>query len=47
VHQYADVAAVIFERTGQVSILARGATLSADLLADVRGRNLVPPSVNT
>ena len=39
VHRYADVALVILERTGAISVLRRGETIGAELLADVRGRD--------
>jgi uncharacterized membrane protein YcaP (DUF421 family) len=35
---YEDVALAILERTGEVSVLQRGETVSDELLADVRGR---------
>jgi uncharacterized membrane protein YcaP (DUF421 family) len=41
VHGYGDVAAVILERTGEVSVLRRGETIAAELLDDVRGKELL------
>jgi uncharacterized membrane protein YcaP (DUF421 family) len=41
VHRYSDVAAVILERTGAVSILRRGETIAAELVGDVEGRELL------
>ncbi|WP_412751594.1 DUF421 domain-containing protein [Krasilnikovia sp. M28-CT-15] len=41
VHRYDDVAAVILERTGALSVLRRGETIAPELLADVRGRELL------
>ena len=38
-----DVACVILERTGAVSVLHRGETISATLLGDVRGREAIAP----
>jgi uncharacterized membrane protein YcaP (DUF421 family) len=38
VRSYDDVAAVILERTGAVSVLRRGETIAAELVEDVRGR---------
>ena len=38
VRRYDDVAAVVLERTGGISVLRRGETISPQLLADVRGR---------
>jgi uncharacterized membrane protein YcaP (DUF421 family) len=43
VHHYDDVAALILERTGAVSILRRGETIAAGFLADVCGRELLAP----
>lgn len=37
VRRYDDVACVILERTGAISVLSRGETIGAELLADVRG----------
>ena len=42
VRGYEDVACVILERTGSVSVLRRGETISAHLIADVRGREALP-----
>lgn len=41
IRRYEDVAAVILERTGQVSILRQGETIAADLLTDVEGYELI------
>jgi uncharacterized membrane protein YcaP (DUF421 family) len=41
VHSYDDVAAVILERTGAISVLRRGETIAPELLGDVRGRELL------
>ena len=41
VRSYGDVAAVILERTGEVSVLRRGETIAAELLDDVRGKELL------
>lgn len=41
VRSYTDVACVILERTGTISVLPRGAAISAELLADVRGREAI------
>jgi len=41
VYSYGDVAAVILERTGEVSVLRRGETIAAELLDDVRGKELL------
>jgi uncharacterized membrane protein YcaP (DUF421 family) len=38
VRGYEDVALVILERTGEVSVLKRGETISDEMLADVHGR---------
>jgi uncharacterized membrane protein YcaP (DUF421 family) len=38
VREYADVATVILERTGAVSVLKRGERISPEMLTDVRGR---------
>lgn len=43
VRRYDDVACVILERTGAVSVLRRGETISPQLLADVRGLDQLPP----
>jgi uncharacterized membrane protein YcaP (DUF421 family) len=43
IHRYADVAAVILERTGAVSVPRRGETIAPELLADVRGREALAP----
>lgn len=39
IRRYEDVACVILERTGAVSVLHRGETISEELLADVHGRD--------
>lgn len=41
VHRYEDVAAVILERTGAISVLRRGETIAPELIDDVRGRQLL------
>jgi uncharacterized membrane protein YcaP (DUF421 family) len=41
IHRYDEVAAVILERTGAISVLRRGDTIAPDLLSDVRGRELL------
>ncbi|GGK49047.1 DUF421 domain-containing protein [Planomonospora parontospora subsp. parontospora] len=41
VHRYDDVAVVILERTGAVSVLRRGETIDPELVSDVRGRELL------
>jgi uncharacterized membrane protein YcaP (DUF421 family) len=41
VHRYDDVAALILEPTGAVSVLRRGETIAPDFIADVRGRDLL------
>jgi uncharacterized membrane protein YcaP (DUF421 family) len=41
IHRYDDVAAVILERTGAVSVLRHGETIAPELLCDVRGRELL------
>jgi uncharacterized membrane protein YcaP (DUF421 family) len=38
IRSYDDVALVILERTGEVSVLQRGETISEEMLADVHGR---------
>jgi uncharacterized membrane protein YcaP (DUF421 family) len=43
IRRYEDVACVILERTGAVSVLHRGETISAQLLGDVRGREAIAP----
>ncbi|GGK92224.1 DUF421 domain-containing protein [Planomonospora parontospora subsp. parontospora] len=43
VHRYEDVAAVIFERTGAISVLRRGESIDSDLISDVRGWELLAP----
>jgi uncharacterized membrane protein YcaP (DUF421 family) len=42
---YADVAAVVLERTGTMSVVRRGATIADDVFADVHGWELVHPAV--
>jgi uncharacterized membrane protein YcaP (DUF421 family) len=39
IHGYGDVAAVILERTGAISVLRRGETIAPEMLSDVRGRD--------
>jgi uncharacterized membrane protein YcaP (DUF421 family) len=41
VRSYDDVACVILERTGTVSVLRRGESISPELLQDVRGREVL------
>jgi uncharacterized membrane protein YcaP (DUF421 family) len=41
VHRYDEVAAVILERTGAISVLRHGETIDPELIADVRGRELL------
>jgi uncharacterized membrane protein YcaP (DUF421 family) len=41
IHRYDDVAAVILERTGAISVPRRGETIAPELLSDVRGRELL------
>ncbi|MEU4214169.1 YetF domain-containing protein [Actinoplanes sp. NPDC026623] len=41
IHRYEDVAAVILERTGAVSVLRRGETVAPEMISDVRGRELL------
>jgi uncharacterized membrane protein YcaP (DUF421 family) len=41
IHRYQDVAAVILERTGAISVLRRDETIAPELLSDVRGRELL------
>ena len=41
IHRYDDVAAVILERTGAISVLRQGETIDPELIADVRGRELL------
>ncbi|GAA5125612.1 DUF421 domain-containing protein [Pseudonocardia adelaidensis] len=43
IHRYSDVAAVILERTGAISVLRRGEKIAPELLSDVRGRELLDP----
>ena len=43
VHRYDEVAAVILERTGGVTVLRQGETIAPELLSDVRGRELLAP----
>lgn len=37
IHRYDEVAAVILERTGAISVLRRGETIAPELLTGVRG----------
>jgi uncharacterized membrane protein YcaP (DUF421 family) len=41
VRRYDDVAAVILERTGAISVLPHGETIDPELITDVRGRELL------
>jgi uncharacterized membrane protein YcaP (DUF421 family) len=41
VRRYDDVAAVILERTGAISVLRHGETIDPELITDVRGRELL------
>lgn len=43
IHRYDDVAAVIFERTGAISVLRHGDTIAPGLLTDVRGAERLAP----
>ncbi len=43
IRRYEDVACVILERTGAISVLPRGETISAELVADVRGHEILSP----
>lgn len=43
VRRYDDVACVILERTGGVSVLQRGEAIGHELIADVRGRDALGP----
>jgi len=43
--RYEDVAAVILERTGEISVLRRGEPIAPELLADVRGREILAVDV--
>ncbi|MGI8613285.1 MAG: DUF421 domain-containing protein [Nocardioidaceae bacterium] len=45
VRDYDDVACVILERTGALSVLRRGETISSALLADVRGRGALAAEI--
>jgi uncharacterized membrane protein YcaP (DUF421 family) len=42
-----EVACVILERNGSISVIRRGAPVEAELLADVRGGDLVPDELVT
>ncbi len=44
VRRYDDVALVILERTGAISVLRRGETIGPELVADVRGRDALGSS---
>ncbi|TDW28432.1 DUF421 domain-containing protein [Cryobacterium psychrophilum] len=44
IRSLAEVACVILEPTGQISVLRRGETIDPRLLADVIGGELVPPT---
>ena len=41
IHRYEDVAALILEPTGGISVLRRGETIAPELLSDVCGRELL------
>ena len=41
VRRYTEVASVVFERTGAISILRQDETVAPELIADVRGRELL------
>jgi uncharacterized membrane protein YcaP (DUF421 family) len=41
IRRYEDVAAVILERTGEVSVLRQGETIAEDLVSDVEGYELI------
>ncbi len=43
IRRYDDVAAVILERTGAISVLRRSEKISPEMLDDVRGRELLDP----
>ena len=43
IHRYQDVAAVILERTGAISVLRHGETIVPMMLTDVRGAELLAP----
>ncbi len=47
IRRYDDVAMVILERTGAISVLRRGETIGPELVADVRGRDAVGSSDST
>lgn len=44
VRRYDDIASVILERTGAVSVLRQGEAISPELLSDVRGREAITPT---
>jgi len=44
VRRYDDVALVILERTGAISVLRRGETIGPEIVADVRGRDALGSS---
>lgn len=41
IRRYDDVAAVILERTGAISVLRQGETIAPELITDIRGRELL------
>ncbi|MED7927123.1 DUF421 domain-containing protein [Nonomuraea sp. LP-02] len=43
VHRYGDVAAVILERTGDISVLRRGEAIDPEFLSDVKGCDRLRP----
>lgn len=43
IHRYSEVAAVILERSGSVSVLRQGDTIAPELLSDVQGHELLAP----
>lgn len=43
VHRYDDVAAVILERTGAISVLRRGETIAPEMVSDVRDHEILSP----
>jgi uncharacterized membrane protein YcaP (DUF421 family) len=43
IHRYSEVAAVILERSGSVSVLRQGDTIAPELLSDVQGCELLAP----
>jgi len=45
IRRYSDVACVILERTGAISVLAAGTAIGPELLADVRGVEALTPGI--